>query len=59
VLYYTDLLGLAMGYSVKELGLDMHRTKTASFVEKWEALADVPAPSDTINDGLAQSSPFI
>jgi CoB--CoM heterodisulfide reductase subunit B len=59
VLYYTDLLGLAMGFSMKELGLDLHRTKADSFVEKWEALADVPSPCDTINDGLGQSSPFI
>jgi len=59
VLYYTDLLGLAMGYSAKELGLDMHRIKADSFIDKWEALADEPEPSDVVNDGLAQDSTFI
>ncbi|VAV85134.1 hypothetical protein MNBD_DELTA01-430, partial [hydrothermal vent metagenome] len=59
VLYYTDLLGLAMGYSAKELGLDMHRIKADPFIEKWESLAGAPEPCDVINDGLAQESAFI
>jgi heterodisulfide reductase subunit B len=34
VLYYMELLGLAMGFKPKELGLDMHRIKTKKLIER-------------------------
>jgi len=32
VLFYPELLGLAMGFSTQELGMDMHRIDTAAFL---------------------------
>ncbi len=37
VLYYPELLGLAMGMEPDELGLDRHRVDVGPFLEKWEA----------------------
>ena len=34
VLYLTQLLGLAMGFNPKELGLQMNKVKTKSLLEK-------------------------
>jgi heterodisulfide reductase subunit B len=36
VLYYPQLLGLAMGFGAKELGLKMNRVKTAPLLKKLE-----------------------
>ncbi|MBI2865481.1 MAG: 4Fe-4S dicluster domain-containing protein [Chloroflexi bacterium] len=36
VLYYSELLGLAMGIDRAELGLDQHKTEVAPFFEIWE-----------------------
>ncbi|RJQ54194.1 MAG: 4Fe-4S dicluster domain-containing protein [Actinobacteria bacterium] len=41
VFYYTELLGLALGYLPSEMGFEMHRVDTAPFVEKWETMAEV------------------
>jgi len=37
VLYYPELMGLAMGMEPDELGLDRHRVDVGPFLEKWEA----------------------
>lgn len=37
VLYYPEMLGLAMGFGSQELGMDMHRIDTAGFLSKWES----------------------
>lgn len=37
VLYYPELLGLALGLEADELGLDSHRVDVAPFLEKWRA----------------------
>jgi CoB--CoM heterodisulfide reductase subunit B len=37
ILFYPELLGLAMGFSTGELGLDMHRIDTAGFLAKWDS----------------------
>ena len=34
VIHFSQLLALAFGYNVEELGLDLHTIKTASFVQK-------------------------
>ena len=34
VLFYLQLLGLAMGYSLEDIGLKRHRTKSSGFEEK-------------------------
>lgn len=39
VLYFTELLGLAMGYSAEELGMTNHRVDVEPFLEKWERLS--------------------
>jgi len=38
ILYYTELLGLALGAEPKELGLEAHRVDVTPFLEKWKAL---------------------
>lgn len=42
VLYFTDILGLAMGYKSEELGLDSHRIDVLPFLKKWEAMNQAP-----------------
>ena len=37
VLYYTELLGLAVGLTRDELGLSSHRVSVEPFLDKWEA----------------------
>lgn len=36
VLYYTELLGLALGLAPEDLGLSGHRVEVTPFLEKWE-----------------------
>jgi CoB--CoM heterodisulfide reductase subunit B len=36
VLYYTELLGLALGLAADDLGLSAHRIDVAPFVERWK-----------------------
>lgn len=36
ILYLSELIGLALGYSADELGITMHRSDTSSFFERWE-----------------------
>jgi len=35
VLYYPELLGLALGLEPEELGMDRHRVDVAPFLERW------------------------
>ncbi|MBU4220909.1 MAG: 4Fe-4S dicluster domain-containing protein [Euryarchaeota archaeon] len=37
ILYYPELLGLAMGFTAQELGMDMHRIDAADFLSKWDS----------------------
>jgi heterodisulfide reductase subunit B/heterodisulfide reductase subunit C len=37
VLYYPELMGLAMGMEPEELGLDRHRVDVTPFLGKWQA----------------------
>jgi heterodisulfide reductase subunit C len=37
ILYYPELLGLAMGFTTEELGMDMHRIDAAEFLSKWDS----------------------
>lgn len=37
ILYYPELLGLAMGFTAQELGMDMHRIDATEFLSKWDA----------------------
>lgn len=36
VIFYTELLGLALGMEPKELGLNRHAVKADRFLQKWE-----------------------
>jgi CoB--CoM heterodisulfide reductase subunit B len=37
ILFYPELLGLAMGFSTQELGMGMHRIDAAEFLSKWDS----------------------
>ncbi|MEA1864881.1 MAG: heterodisulfide reductase-related iron-sulfur binding cluster [Euryarchaeota archaeon] len=39
VVYFTELMGLAFGFEPAELGMNMHRVETDSFIEKWHERA--------------------
>ncbi len=36
IIYLSELIGLALGFSAEELGVTMHRSDTSSFFEKWD-----------------------
>jgi heterodisulfide reductase subunit B len=38
ILYFTELLGLALGYGAEELGINAHRVSAEPFLKKWESL---------------------
>lgn len=40
VLYITELLAMAMGFSPEEMGLEMHRVDVGPFLAKWETKLD-------------------
>jgi len=40
IIYFTELMGLAFGFEPSQLGMDMHRVETESFVEKWHECSD-------------------
>jgi heterodisulfide reductase subunit B/Pyruvate/2-oxoacid:ferredoxin oxidoreductase delta subunit len=50
VFYYTELAGLALGFSPEEMGLDMHRVPVDPFLARWEELTrirrSIPAEFD-------------
>lgn len=52
VIYFTELLGLALGYSPDELGMTSHRVDCEPFVKKWEAISAKSSPSAGIEEGL-------
>src|SRR3972149_11803726 len=37
ILFYPELLGLAMGFTTQELGMEMHRIDAAEFLSKWDS----------------------
>ncbi|MBI5599878.1 MAG: hypothetical protein HY890_09140 [Deltaproteobacteria bacterium] len=43
VFYFTDLMGLAMGYTADELGLGLHRVDAGPFLKKWEEVSSRPS----------------
>ncbi|OGP13709.1 MAG: hypothetical protein A2054_01975 [Deltaproteobacteria bacterium GWA2_55_10] len=52
IIYFTELLGLSLGYSAEELGITNHRIDCSPFLAKWEELSSRPAPSVGIEAGL-------
>lgn len=52
VIYFTELLGLGMGYSAEELGMNQHRSDCTPFIKKWEALLKKPNDEAIIEDDL-------
>lgn len=52
VIYFTELLGLGMGYSPEELGMNQHRSDCAPFIKKWEALLKKPNNEAIMEDDL-------
>jgi len=59
VLYFTDLLGLAMGYSPEELGLNQHRISVDGFLEKWERLWAARDTEKKIAEEFKEEGAFI
>lgn len=49
VIYFTELLGLSMGFTPDELGMTAHRVDCDSFVKKWESMAEKPAKRSTLD----------
>jgi CoB--CoM heterodisulfide reductase subunit B len=58
VLYYTDMLGLAMGYTAEELGLDSHRMDVAPFIEKWKSLRSEDGKTGSIVEEMSAQGVF-
>jgi CoB--CoM heterodisulfide reductase subunit B len=58
VIYFTELLGLAMGYSAEELGLNSHRVDVTPFIEKWESITEQGEEAAIIEEGLNASGIF-
>lgn len=52
ILYFTELLGLAMGMNPEDLGLDSHRIDVTPFLEKWESMSDKSAKEAELSTGL-------
>ena len=43
IIYYTELLGLALGIDPEEMGLEMHRVNLQRFFDRWRELESVRA----------------
>jgi len=52
VLYFTELLGLALGHSPEELGIDKHRVDCTPFLEKWASLREKPPREKGLEEAL-------
>ncbi|MBI5827475.1 MAG: hypothetical protein HZB22_07105 [Deltaproteobacteria bacterium] len=52
VIYFTELLGLALGYSPEELGMTSHRVDCGPFVKKWEAVTTALSRGVDMEEGL-------
>ena len=42
VLYFTELLGLCMGYRKDDLGVGYHRVDVTPFLDKWDSMIERP-----------------
>ena len=58
IIYFTELLGLAMGYSAEELGLNSHRVDVTPFIDKWNSLTETVEEETIIEEGLNASGIF-
>ncbi|MBI5344787.1 MAG: CoB--CoM heterodisulfide reductase iron-sulfur subunit B family protein [Deltaproteobacteria bacterium] len=52
VIYYTELLGLALGHTPEALGMTLHRVDVGPFIRKWEVLSAMPKRDESIEAGL-------
>ncbi|MCK4847212.1 MAG: hypothetical protein KAS88_06010 [Deltaproteobacteria bacterium] len=66
ILYLTDLIGLTMGFSAEDLGLNAHRVSATRFLEKWADLREKGGEEDAlaegsvdINDELSSDGRFV
>lgn len=51
VIYFTELLGLALGHTPEELGITAHRVDCAPFLKKWAECSGLAA-ANTMEDEL-------
>jgi len=58
VIYFTELLGLAIGFGAEELGLNSHRVDVTPFIEKWESITETEEEEMIIEEGLNASGIF-
>ncbi|MBI1910877.1 MAG: hypothetical protein HYS21_02640 [Deltaproteobacteria bacterium] len=52
IIYFTELIGLSMGYSPEELGMNAHRVDCEPFIKKWESLCAKTDCAADIKAGL-------
>ncbi|MEK6532014.1 MAG: CoB--CoM heterodisulfide reductase iron-sulfur subunit B family protein [Deltaproteobacteria bacterium] len=52
IIYFTELLGLAMGYDAIDLGLGQHRIDARPFLEKWKDAGKDSGAKKSIDDEL-------
>ena len=52
VLHYSQLLGLALGYSPEELGIYLNRTQNSEFYTKLGEMAENKFPGKKLGEGI-------
>jgi CoB--CoM heterodisulfide reductase subunit B len=52
VIYFTELLGLSMGFTAEELGMTSHRVDCTPFIKKWEQLSAAKSAVNPFEEGL-------
>jgi heterodisulfide reductase subunit B len=53
VIYFTELLGLALGHGAEALGMGSHRVSVEPFLKKWESLRARPDYGKMIEEDLS------
>ena len=53
VIYFTELLGLALGHTAESLGMTSHRVDVEPFLKKWAA-SRARAQAPGIEEGINQ-----
>ncbi|MBI5971351.1 MAG: CoB--CoM heterodisulfide reductase iron-sulfur subunit B family protein [Deltaproteobacteria bacterium] len=52
IIYFTELMGLALGFNAEELGMTAHRVDVTSFLQKWEAVSKMPLNGAGIDEAM-------
>ncbi len=57
IIYFTELLGLAIGFTPEELAMNSHRVSVEPFIKKWEG-RDTTEASEAIEEELSDAGVF-